>query len=141
MLSSHHVFLPLCTDIDECRVITDACRGDMVCVNQNGGYLCIPRSSTFRAPVRYGTPYLPAVSPLAPPIAGPSFSSPGRPLICRFGYQMDENSQCVGKNLMITADSGQRTHLPTPLGQCCAPRCQGGILVYQVGSPALVKSA
>uniref|UniRef100_A0A3Q0SIJ0 Fibulin 5 n=1 Tax=Amphilophus citrinellus TaxID=61819 RepID=A0A3Q0SIJ0_AMPCI len=33
-----------CIDVDECRILPDACRGDMRCVNQNGGYLCIPRS-------------------------------------------------------------------------------------------------
>ncbi|CAL8289247.1 unnamed protein product [Gadus morhua 'NCC'] len=32
-----------CVDLDECRSLPDACRGDMVCVNQNGGYLCMPR--------------------------------------------------------------------------------------------------
>ncbi|CAL8274227.1 unnamed protein product [Merluccius merluccius] len=32
-----------CVDVDECRALPDACRGDMVCVNQNGGYLCMPR--------------------------------------------------------------------------------------------------
>ncbi|XP_066463646.1 fibulin-5 [Eleutherodactylus coqui] len=84
-----------CLDIDECRTIPDACRGDMMCVNQNGGYLCIPRTNTlYRSP--YRNPYLPAAaSPLAPPLVASNFPSPPRPLICRFGYQMDENSHCV----------------------------------------------
>lgn len=30
-------------DVDECRTLPDPCRGDMRCVNQNGGYLCLPR--------------------------------------------------------------------------------------------------
>nr|XP_023999409.1 fibulin-5-like [Salvelinus alpinus] len=32
----------VCVDIDECRTVPDTCRGDMQCVNQNGGYLCVP---------------------------------------------------------------------------------------------------
>ncbi|XP_019727813.1 fibulin-5-like [Hippocampus comes] len=32
-----------CMDVDECRTLPDPCRGDMRCVNQNGGYLCLPR--------------------------------------------------------------------------------------------------
>ncbi|ERE73418.1 fibulin-5-like protein [Cricetulus griseus] len=49
-----------CLDIDECRTIPEACRGDMMCVNQNGGYLCIPRTnSVYRGPYSnpYSTPY------------------------------------------------------------------------------------
>uniref|UniRef100_A0A8C5MPX1 Fibulin-5 n=1 Tax=Leptobrachium leishanense TaxID=445787 RepID=A0A8C5MPX1_9ANUR len=78
-----------CLDVDECRTIAEACRGDMLCVNQNGGYLCVPRTGTYRSP--YRNSFLPAVSPLP----SPSFVSPGRPLVCRFGYQLDENSQCT----------------------------------------------
>ncbi|KAM4624721.1 fibulin-5 isoform 2-T2 [Polymixia lowei] len=47
-----------CIDVDECRSLQDACRGDMLCVNQNGGYLCIPRGM-------YNQPYRP--EPPAPP--------------------------------------------------------------------------
>ncbi|XP_053331002.1 fibulin-5 isoform X2 [Spea bombifrons] len=79
-----------CLDVDECRTIADPCRGDMMCVNQNGGYLCIPRTnSMFRT--TYRNTFLPAVAPLP----APNFPSPSRPLICRFGYQLDENSQCA----------------------------------------------
>ncbi|CAH2327642.1 fibulin-5 [Pelobates cultripes] len=79
-----------CLDVDECRTISDACRGDMMCVNQNGGYLCIPRTgTTFRS--QYRNSFLPAVAPLP----SPNFPSPSRPLICRFGYQLDDNGQCV----------------------------------------------
>ncbi|KAM9294638.1 fibulin-5 [Gastrophryne carolinensis] len=84
-----------CLDIDECRTIQDACRGDMMCVNQNGGYLCIPRTNTYSRST-YRNPFLPAAQPaLAPPLSAPNFPPPGRPLVCRFGYQMDESGQCV----------------------------------------------
>ncbi|KAA8581830.1 hypothetical protein FQN60_008570, partial [Etheostoma spectabile] len=47
-----------CVDVDECRTLPDVCRGDMRCVNQNGGYLCIPRS-LYNQPYRPETPALP----------------------------------------------------------------------------------
>ncbi|CAM9509411.1 unnamed protein product [Lampetra fluviatilis] len=34
-----------CRDVDECTGIPDACRGDMMCVNHFGGYMCLPRSA------------------------------------------------------------------------------------------------
>lgn len=49
-----------CVDVDECRALPDACRLDMRCVNQNGGYLCIPRSL-------YNQPYRPELRPELPP--------------------------------------------------------------------------
>ncbi|KAG8443986.1 hypothetical protein GDO86_009244 [Hymenochirus boettgeri] len=34
-----------CKDIDECKIVDDACKGGMKCVNHYGGYLCIPRTA------------------------------------------------------------------------------------------------
>ncbi|XP_078516194.1 fibulin-5 isoform X2 [Lissotriton helveticus] len=85
-----------CLDVDECRTIAEACRGDMMCVNQNGGYLCIPRRSTvYRDP--YASPYeRPNAYPPPPaPVPAPNFPSASRPPLCRFGYTMDESNQCV----------------------------------------------
>lgn len=87
-------------DIDECRTIPEACRGDMMCVNQNGGYLCIPRTNpVYRGP--YSNPYSNSYSgpyPAAPPpLPAPNYPTISRPLICRFGFQMDEGNQCVGE--------------------------------------------
>ncbi|KAG7229182.1 hypothetical protein INR49_013125, partial [Caranx melampygus] len=47
-----------CIDVDECRTLPDACRGEMRCVNQNGGYLCIPRT-LYNQPFRPDPPLLP----------------------------------------------------------------------------------
>uniref|UniRef100_A0A8C6V9U6 Fibulin 5 n=1 Tax=Naja naja TaxID=35670 RepID=A0A8C6V9U6_NAJNA len=85
-----------CLDVDECRTIAEACRGDMVCVNQNGGYLCIPRANpNQRSP--YMNPYGPSLYPPPPvPAPVPNYPTVGRaPPICRFGYRMNENNQCV----------------------------------------------
>ncbi|XP_030069689.1 fibulin-5 [Microcaecilia unicolor] len=83
-----------CIDVDECRTIPDACRGEMLCVNQNGGYLCIPRTNpVYRSP--YVNPYINPNAPPPAPVPAPNYPSAPRPLLCRFGYQMDGNNQCV----------------------------------------------
>lgn len=33
------------TDIDECDIVPDACKGGMKCVNHYGGYLCLPKTA------------------------------------------------------------------------------------------------
>ena len=72
-----------------------------MCVNQNGGYLCIPRTNpVYRGPYlnpysnSYSGPY-PAAA--APPLPAPNYPTISRPPICRFGFQMDEGNQCVGE--------------------------------------------
>lgn len=87
-----------CLDIDECRTIPEACRGDMMCVNQNGGYLCIPRTNpVYRGPYSnpYSTSYSGPYPAAAPPVPASNYPTISRPLVCRFGYQMDEGNQCV----------------------------------------------
>lgn len=73
-----------------------------MCVNQNGGYLCIPRTNpVYRGPYlnpfpnSYSGPHPAAASPPLQPAA--MYPSISRPLICRFGFQMDEGNQCVGE--------------------------------------------
>ncbi|XP_033843924.1 fibulin-5 [Periophthalmus magnuspinnatus] len=61
-----------CIDVDECRVIPDACRGDMRCVNQNGGYLCLPRGL-------YSQPYRPEVPALPEPYPDTGVGAGGYP--------------------------------------------------------------
>lgn len=69
-----------------------------MCVNQNGGYLCIPRTNpVYRGPYSnpYSNPYSGPYPAAAPPLSAPNYPTISRPLICRFGYQMDESNQCV----------------------------------------------
>ncbi|XP_058651907.1 EGF-containing fibulin-like extracellular matrix protein 1 isoform X5 [Onychostoma macrolepis] len=35
----------VCTDIDECALVSDACKGGMKCINHYGGYLCLPQNA------------------------------------------------------------------------------------------------
>ncbi|RXN36595.1 EGF-containing fibulin-like extracellular matrix 1 isoform X1 [Labeo rohita] len=35
----------VCKDIDECSLVSDACKGGMKCINHYGGYLCLPQNA------------------------------------------------------------------------------------------------
>ncbi|XP_016359113.1 EGF-containing fibulin-like extracellular matrix protein 1 isoform X3 [Sinocyclocheilus anshuiensis] len=35
----------VCKDIDECALVSDACKGGMKCINHYGGYLCLPQNA------------------------------------------------------------------------------------------------
>uniref|UniRef100_A0A6Q2YZC4 Developmental arteries and neural crest EGF-like protein n=1 Tax=Esox lucius TaxID=8010 RepID=A0A6Q2YZC4_ESOLU len=101
-------------DIDECRTVPDACRGDMQCVNQNGGYLCIPRglyTIVEREPAYSDTsrgypeaePY-----PLPPPPGpvAPSYPIVSRSAPCILGYTLSEDGTCNDIDECVT-DSHQ----------------------------------
>ncbi|XP_077910242.1 fibulin-5 isoform X4 [Halichoerus grypus] len=116
-----------CLDIDECRTIPEACRGDMMCVNQNGGYLCIPRTNpVYRGPYSnpYSNPYSGPYPAAAPPLSAPNYPTISRPLICRFGYQMDESNQCVDVNECATENPCVQTCVNTYGSFIC--RCDPG---------------
>ena len=98
-------------DVDECRTLPDVCRGDMRCVNQNGGYLCIPRSM-YNQPYRPETPALPepvypdsgSVGFPDPFVPGPPRSvEPSYPRVrgtaqCILGYSPAEDGTCNGES-------------------------------------------
>lgn len=102
----HSLNAPLCIpDVDECRTVPDACRGDMRCVNRNGGYLCIPRTlydQPYRPEPVYPDPsvgfsdtFVPAV-----PRAGglePSYPITGGATHCVLGYTLAEDGTCNGE--------------------------------------------
>ncbi|XP_051874723.1 fibulin-5 [Pristis pectinata] len=94
-----------CRDINECQTIPDACKGDMRCINHNGGYLCLPRTAAL---VLANGPSNPTYSvssasrlsetqgsSVYQPVSIPRYPVPSRSLICRFGYTVDENNNCV----------------------------------------------
>ncbi|KAJ8411933.1 hypothetical protein AAFF_G00155710 [Aldrovandia affinis] len=98
-----------CADVDECRTLADPCRGDMRCVNQNGGYLCIPRGMYSQSYARansqtyseqtYPDPSVgipesypnPAQRPAVPPI----YPVQGRSTPCILGYLLGEDGRCT----------------------------------------------
>lgn len=99
-----------------------ACRGDMRCVNQNGGYLCIPQSLYSQPYARaespsYTDPLYPDTSlgfpeqfpppPISPAVGsgpgpGPSYPIVGRSSApCLLGYTLGEDGSCVGKSAFL----------------------------------------
>lgn len=95
-----------CIDVDECRTLPDACRGDMRCVNQNGGYLCLPRT-LYSQPFRPDPPQLPDPSysdtsigfpdtVLPPPVRSgePSYPRLRTTAHCILGYKLAEDGTC-----------------------------------------------
>lgn len=124
-------------DVDECRIQPDVCRGDMRCVNQNGGYLCVPQS-LYNQPVRPDYPgqeqfYLgtsdgfpDAVLPDRPRSAEPSYPIIRTNAQCVLGYTLAEDGTCNGE--------------PTfDLGKCSEEGSfKGGNLLICFGSEAAV---
>ena len=114
-------FLPTNADVDECRTLPDPCRGDMRCVNQNGGYLCLPRSLYSQPfpreerPAYPESPFpdtsvglpeqFPPPAPVGPgrgPGPGPSYPIVSRSSTpCLLGYTLAEDGTCVGKCSLV----------------------------------------
>ncbi|XP_061825017.1 fibulin-5 isoform X1 [Nerophis lumbriciformis] len=100
-----------CIDVDECRTMPDACRGDMRCVNQNGGYLCLPRGLYSRpfSPERPQVQQLPETAyggtsegqtnsfqPVPPErTAEPSYPQVSYPVPCILGYTLADDGTCT----------------------------------------------
>lgn len=104
--------------MDECRLLADACRGDMRCVNQNGGYLCVPRGQyTQQYTQDYQVqqePFYPDTSDGFPDTFLPSrprpAADPSYPIIrtsaqCVLGYALAEDGTCNGE---LTSDLWRR---------------------------------
>ncbi|XP_007906718.1 fibulin-5 isoform X1 [Callorhinchus milii] len=93
-----------CKDVNECETISEACKGDMRCINHNGGYLCLPRTAALVLANGPSNPtYSLPSSTYSETSASssyqsallPSYLSPARTLVCRFGYTLDTNNMCV----------------------------------------------
>lgn len=105
------------SDIDECALLDDACKGGMQCINHFGGYLCLPKNAVIyiskegeQGPLPESIP--PGVAPVPPVPAVPAVppnqprfpwsagvSQPGRTVLCAPGYTADEQNLCRGKVL------------------------------------------
>ncbi|XP_041108964.1 EGF-containing fibulin-like extracellular matrix protein 1 isoform X2 [Polyodon spathula] len=92
-----------CRDIDECVIVTDACKGGMKCVNHYGGYLCLPKTAQITInnedepsrPAQSG-PIVPPVVPTRPP-PPPTRRLPQvmfRRTHCNTGFAPDEQNYC-----------------------------------------------
>lgn len=96
-------------DVDECRLLPDACRGDMHCINQFGGYLCQPQG-LYSQSIRPDYPgqveqVLPGASdgyadtalPDRPRSAEPSYPIIRTSAQCILGYALAEDGACNGE--------------------------------------------
>ncbi|KAM4599772.1 EGF-containing fibulin-like extracellular matrix protein 1 isoform 2-T2 [Fundulus diaphanus] len=98
-----------CRDIDECKLLEDACKGGMQCVNHYGGYLCLPKSAIIYVTNEVDPPpsseQVPQVPVIAPNQAhhnrhagghrGPQVSQTIR---CPSGFSVDEQNNCRDVN-------------------------------------------
>ncbi|XP_077470256.1 EGF-containing fibulin-like extracellular matrix protein 1 [Stigmatopora argus] len=93
-----------CKDIDECEVLSDACKGGMKCINHFGGYLCLPKSALIvitkegeEEPAQDPAPAVPAAPPQNPRVfnQGTRVSHGGRAAVrCSTGFATDEHNVC-----------------------------------------------
>ncbi|XP_024152909.1 EGF-containing fibulin-like extracellular matrix protein 1 isoform X1 [Oryzias melastigma] len=96
-----------CRDIDECKLLEDACKGGMQCINNFGGYLCLPKNAVIyvtkeeseQVPLPDPVPQVPAVPPLLPHLpvhlpGGQGLSQSGRAILCSPGFTADEQNLC-----------------------------------------------
>lgn len=97
------------SDIDECALLDDACKGGMQCINHFGGYLCLPKSAVIyiskegeQVPLPDPVPPAPALPPSQPQpprvfSGGQRVSQPSRTIPCATGFNADEQNLCRGK--------------------------------------------
>lgn len=90
------------SDIDECDLLEDACKGGMKCINNYGGYLCLPKNAIIYVTMdqpEEGTqpnqpPQVPAVQP-NPQLPPPRVPQPT--IRCSPGFTSDEQNYCRGR--------------------------------------------
>lgn len=88
------------SDIDECELLDNACKGGMKCINNFGGYLCLPKNAIIYVTVdrpEEGTqpdhaPQAPVVQPSQPQVS----RVPQPTIRCSPGFTADEQNYCRG---------------------------------------------
>lgn len=98
--------LLLTTDIDECEIVPDACKGGMKCVNHYGGYLCLPRTAQIivnerdeaAAESTSGRNNVIRRTPADPQRAPPN---PTHQIQCAAGYEQSDHNVCQGKRCRL----------------------------------------
>lgn len=110
------------SDIDECALGEDACKGGMQCINHFGGYLCLPKNALIyvsnegeqtllvdpaipavpdapAVPVVPAVPAVPALPALPAVRQNQQSGNPrlvARPVRCVTGFTADEQNLCRG---------------------------------------------
>uniref|UniRef100_A0A8C8A441 EGF containing fibulin extracellular matrix protein 1 n=1 Tax=Oryzias sinensis TaxID=183150 RepID=A0A8C8A441_9TELE len=99
-----------CRDIDECKLLEDACKGGMQCINNFGGYLCLPKNAVIyvtkeeseQVPLPDPVPEVPAIPSIpahlpVPVPGGPRDSPATRTILCSSGFTADEQNLYVNE--------------------------------------------
>ncbi|XP_062376240.1 EGF-containing fibulin-like extracellular matrix protein 1 isoform X5 [Sardina pilchardus] len=94
----------VCKDIDECAILSDACKGGMKCINHYGGYLCLPQSAQIfvsngdepSTPADPNTPSVPNQPTRTQTQTNRRVVQPGggRTIRCSPGFALDEQNLC-----------------------------------------------
>ncbi|KAK1792654.1 hypothetical protein P4O66_012590 [Electrophorus voltai] len=80
-----------CKDIDECVIVTDACKGGMQCYNHFGGYLCLPPNAQIYVSSGDDQSQQSEEQNSPNPPVRPTVR-PRRPMACSPGFTLDEQS-------------------------------------------------
>lgn len=121
--------LLLTTDIDECEIVPDACKGGMKCVNHYGGYLCLPRTAQIivnereeaAAESTSGRNSVIRRTPADPQRATPN---PSHQIQCAAGYEQSDHNVCQGKPGLLTSLCSRAAAVGGPQSQgmpACSP--------------------
>ncbi|KAG5267051.1 hypothetical protein AALO_G00239310 [Alosa alosa] len=94
----------VCKDIDECTILSDACKGGMKCINHFGGYLCLPQSAQIfvsngdepSTPADPNSPSVPNQPTRTQTQTNRRVVQPGRgrTVRCSPGFALDEQNLC-----------------------------------------------
>lgn len=98
------LLLLLTTDIDECEIVPDACKGGMKCVNHYGGYLCLPRTAQIivneqDAATADSAGGRNSVIRRTPVDVQQGPPNPTHQIQCATGYEQSEHNVCQGKQV------------------------------------------
>lgn len=115
------------SDIDECTILSDACKGGMKCINHFGGYLCLPQSAQIF--VSNGDEPSTPAEPNSPSVPNPPTHTQtnrrvvqpggGRTMRCSPGFTLDEPNLCRGEYYFHSLHGSVLTKIVSAGDNCC----------------------
>ncbi|XP_051937233.1 EGF-containing fibulin-like extracellular matrix protein 1 isoform X1 [Hippocampus zosterae] len=85
-----------CKDVDECALLDDACKGGLLCVNNYGGYLCLPNNAHifFTKEGEEVPPQKPTVAPSQSQLLRLFPGGVAHTVRCSAGFMADNQNIC-----------------------------------------------
>ncbi|XP_051937235.1 EGF-containing fibulin-like extracellular matrix protein 1 isoform X3 [Hippocampus zosterae] len=89
-----------CKDVDECALLDDACKGGLLCVNNYGGYLCLPNNAHifFTKEGEEVPPQKPTVAPSQSQLLRLFPGGVAHTVRCSAGFMADNQNICRDVN-------------------------------------------